>query len=218
MNVPADWVAGTEDKKKYILKPRDLGMSKGIVVTTDRSLIEDQLSKSTYIAQEFIRGFDATAAMVLLPDHSYVVLGAMIYLPESESIHDWILETQAKDERNTSCRYIRKRIEVERSLANEMIALAERLGRSSVFRIDFRVNPDDQGNAPRSLTLPEAHFLEANPTPTISESSSFGELMSAAMSEPALAEKLTQGALVRLPPRVRAQATLVALQLFAAQA
>ncbi|MCZ6862609.1 MAG: hypothetical protein O7I42_20445 [Alphaproteobacteria bacterium] len=218
LNVPADWTSESGMEKRFILKPRDLGMSKGILVTSDRSLIENRLSAATYICQEFVRGYDATIAMVFTPDHSYMVLGGMIYLPDTPSPHDWILKTGAKDQLNPTGEHARNQIPVGSSLAHELTMLAERLGHSSVFRMDFRVDPDENGQPPSSLTLASTHFLEANPTPTISENSSFGELVSLAMDNREQAERLTQGKLEQLSKKVRAQAALVAAQLYASGA
>lgn len=215
IKVPPDWNNLDEEGKTYIVKPTTLGMSRNVFATQDHARIAGVLAAGNFMAQEFISGFDATVAILMAPTGRFEVLGGALYIPFTKS-PNWFLTEEDKLDSHEALPYERCLIDIDSDLAGELSLLAQRIGFSSVYRVDFRVEPEPNGQPPSILTLSNSWFLEANPMPTTSRSSSLHEIMRAAIKDQDTREALNCGLFSDLKEDELAQVTLVAAQLYAA--
>ena len=166
----APWTSEANSDRRFVIKPRDLGMSRDVRVVTASEI--GTFSRSRVIVEEYIEGVDATVCVIRLPNNQYVVVNGQLHLNEGMAITGVFTEEQKNGERNSGER-LRKPVTIERDLQEEIVHLCNLIGPSTTYRIDFRIKCDPAA-PPASMQLSTSVFLEANPTPTVSEKSSYG--------------------------------------------
>lgn len=182
--------AATAPSGTFVVKERDLGMSVGLRKTSDKEIMKAALQKSNLFVEEFIPGFDATIALLINANDSYTLLGARYCLPKGANPHDWMYTEEIKNLPMLNHEYSSEKIYVDSDIADELKKLSKLLGTGSVYRFDFRVKPNEKGNAPNIMTLENSWLLEATPTPMIAEDTEFGFIMKDAFNDSMLLKEL----------------------------
>ncbi|KCZ52068.1 hypothetical protein HY29_18310 [Hyphomonas beringensis] len=214
LKVPEKFDHQSKADRKFVRKPRDLGMSRGLQVALRADLNPEDFG--TDIVQTFIEGFDATVVVIRLPNGDYSVIGAQLLTPNNRHDTHWVYSEAMKvSDEQGNADHSRAPIEVSPDLERAISALCEKIGDSAYYRLDFRVAPS--GNAPlRMLTLQNAYFLEANPTPTIAADGEFNATMAAWISRNGHLDAMDAESADRLG-KLGPNGMLVALSLFSAE-
>lgn len=224
-NVPKPFSPET-DEHRHIVKPRSLGMSEGIYVTSDRADLAAKSQDQDYVVQAFVPGYDATVAVIAHPDRGLWVTDALLFVPASGDL-DWYpskafkIQDRMPAGSNASgpCPEVQgHRVDVAAPLAQRIRTLCRAIGPSSVYRLDFRIAPEDDGGVPDQLTPGNTHFLEINPTPTVSWHTDAGKLLRAALGPAQPASSCFQDTDLDRPDEALFPARVLALQLFEALA
>ena len=175
--VPKTFQINDGETGRYVIKPRDLGMSVGLILSSDPNELVEATNNPHLVVQKFIPGYDATVAFVKSPSGSYTCIGGMIYCPKVADMENWVLLEDDKNENTKITDYARLHISVDSELSDEASKLISRIGSSSIYRVDFRLISNGLNTVPQSIKLDNSYFLEANPTPAISPTSSVGEML-----------------------------------------
>ncbi|NBC34409.1 MAG: hypothetical protein GVY13_17160 [Alphaproteobacteria bacterium] len=198
----------------YVRKPRDLGMSRGLQLLRGKELHDVTFGKD--IVQEFIEGFDATVAIVLQPNLQYSVIGAQLLIPEETERASWTFSEEEKLSESTKPTFVRRNVAVDPALRREIYALCEKIGYSSIYRIDFRIDSRNK-SIPEQMSLDNSFFLEANPTPTVSRESGFGHMLKHLLSLNCKEHYELDPCLVKLLQSLKEEAAIVGLMLYASE-
>lgn len=173
LKVPEAWAGTTTGPEMVVVKPRDLGMSRGVIVKSRAEVRQEDLSRS--VVQSFIPGLDATVSVLRLPSGDFYIVDAEIQRFSDADVTD-IIDEATKISDRTAGIHTDRPISVRDDLAREIRVLCDRIGPSSIYRVDFRVVTDD-GSDPSEMTLDNSYFLEVNSMPTVSRKSSYGNMI-----------------------------------------
>jgi hypothetical protein len=214
MKLPKSWVEGDTSGRDFVVKERDLGMSVGLKKTSNVNILKTMNSQDRFIVEEFITGFDATIALLANASGSYTVLGARYCNPKNKNPHDWMFTEELKNLPFVNDKYSTEIIFVDDGLAIELKKLARLLGNGAVYRFDFRVDPEVNGQVPKTMTLSNSWFLEATPTPTMAKETDFGSMMQSAFDDPDILNDLVATSVDHFDGPFAPQSVLVANILF----
>jgi len=177
LKLPSQWHQHSDVNQCFVIKARDLGKSVGLQKTSDPIALRNAARDEQLVVEEFIAGFDSTVAVLANCMNDYSVIGARYCRPKGADKHGWMFTEERKNLPYDNEDFATEKIEVDDHLKSELIKLSKMLGGGSVYRYDFRVVPDSDGNAPSIMTINNSWFLEVTPTPAISAGNDFGSIM-----------------------------------------
>jgi len=172
IKVPEAWSPHPTDETPYIVKPVDLGMSRGVTKKPRAEIHKDDYPRA--VIQEFIPGLDATVSVIRLPSGQYYLIDAEIEKAVGHEGADFVDE-QAKIRERLSGTHADIPIKVNGAFASEIFDLCNTIGPASIYRVDFRVVLDE-GGPPAEMNIDNSFFLEINSMPTVSPKSSYGQM------------------------------------------
>jgi hypothetical protein len=159
-----------------VAKPRDYGSSKGLLIAPPAELVGTVATRTTpYIFQQFVPGIDVTVASIYDPIlERHQVAQAIGYVPKNSDGH-WTFDDRAKTQHRQggALGEVQKVFfDLPKAIEEKIVDLIDRLGGSSLARVDFRVAAI--GESDLRAAGPEVYsFLEINLCPTISAQSNF---------------------------------------------
>lgn len=159
-----------------VAKPRDYGSSKGLIVDSPAAVARVAAKFTTpYLFQQFVPGIDVTVAAIYDPLLGCYQFGKAIGYVSQRGDSRWMFDDQAKTQHRVggSLHEVKKVFfDLPVAVAQKTVRLIEKLGGSSLARIDFRVAASDEAEL-SSVGLEAYSFLEINLCPTISTKSNF---------------------------------------------